>query len=81
MTIQIKNAEGLIEQFAGCDVMYIASEKGKNIDKWDMSNMFINLDMDDLRNRETYLVIELRNRIHMERHIYTNDCIAVVKGE
>ena len=81
MTIQIVKEAGMLEQFAGCDVMYIATEKGKDIDKWDMSNVFVDLDMDDLRSKESYLVVALRNTIRGERHIYTKDCIAMVKGE
>lgn len=77
MTIQIHSINGLIEQYAPSDVRYIGTEKGKNIDKYDMSNVFKNFDMDELKSRSWYLVVSLRN---YETHVFTDDCIALMKG-
>lgn len=77
MTIQIHGSNGLIEQYIPSDVRYIATAKGKDIDKWDMRYVFKNLDMDDLKSRSWYLVVSLRN---YETHVFTDDCIALMKG-
>ena len=80
MTIQIHGINGLIEQYAPIDVRYIGTAKGKDIDKLDKRYVFKNLDMDDLKSRSSYLVVEMRNPF-FETHVYTDDCIALVKGE
>lgn len=80
MTIQIHGINGLIEQYAPIDVRYIGTAKGKDIDKWDKRYVFKNLDMDDLKSRSSYLVVEMRNPF-LETHVYTDDCVALVKGE
>lgn len=78
MTVQIIGKEGMIAQYAATDVLYIGVEKGKDIDKWDMHTVFGNLDMDDLRARNMYLVVRMRK--NSVKVVYTDDCIAMMKG-
>lgn len=76
MTVQVYGTYGLAGQFSPCDVLFVASERGKDIDKWDMNVSFHGLDMDDLRSRSSYLIVELRDG---SKHVYPDDHIVQFK--